>query len=90
MRAAKRAATERNSDIFEKILFLPEKDDSVIPFYKIFNEIHYDTALYRQKDNKDFCFLSDYGIQVDNRTKLSVGKSSARMTGQLHWYSKCL
>ena len=60
LRAAKRAATERKSDILEKIFFLPEKDDSVTPFYKILNEIHYDTALYRRKDNKDFCFLSDY------------------------------
>ena len=47
LRAAKRAATERKSDILEKIFFLPEKDDSVTPFYKILNEIHYDTALYR-------------------------------------------
>ena len=60
LRAAKRVATERKSDILEKILFLPEKDDSVTPFYKILNEIHHDTALYRRKDNKDFCYLSDY------------------------------
>ncbi len=32
LRAAKRAATERKSDILEKIFFLPEKDDSVTPF----------------------------------------------------------
>ena len=60
LRAAKRAATERKSDILEKILFLPKKDDSVAPFYKILNETHHDTALFRRKDNKDFCFLSDY------------------------------
>ena len=54
------AAKERKSDILHNILFLPEKDDSVIPFYKILNEIHQDTALYRRQDNKDFCFLSDY------------------------------
>ena len=60
LRAIKRAATERKSDILENILLLPEKDDSVTPFYKILNEIHQDTALYRRQDNKDFCFLSDY------------------------------
>ena len=60
LRAIKRAAKERKSDILDNILFLPEKDDSVIPFYKILNEIHQDTALYRRQDNKDFCFLSDY------------------------------
>ena len=60
LRAIKRAATERKSDILENILLLPEKDDSVTPFYKILNEIHQDTAMYRRKDNKDFCFLSDY------------------------------
>ena len=52
LRAAKRAATERKSDILEKIFFLPEKDDSVTPFYKSLNEIHYDTALYRKRTIK--------------------------------------
>ena len=30
-------------------MLLPEKDDSVTPFYKILNEIHQDTALYRRQ-----------------------------------------
>ena len=72
LRAAKRAAFERRSDILEEIFFLPEKGDSVVPFFKILNEIHYDTALYRQKDNRDFCFISDY------RKKLSRAQNFRR------------
>ena len=60
LRAIKRTAKERRSDILDNIWFLPEKDDSVVPFYKILNETHQDTALYRRQDNKNFCFLSDY------------------------------
>ena len=40
----------------------------MIPFYKILNEIHQDTALYRRQDNKNFCFLSDYRKRL-SRTK---------------------
>ena len=53
-------AKEGRSDILDNIWFLPEKDDSVLPFYKILNETHQETALYRRQDNKNFCFLSDY------------------------------
>ena len=60
LRAIKRTAKERRSDILDNIWFLPEKDDSVVPFYKILNETHQETALYRRQDNKNFCFLSDY------------------------------
>ena len=60
LRAIKRTAKERRSDILDNIWFLPEKDDSVLPFYKILNETHQETALYRRQDNKNFCFLSDY------------------------------
>ena len=60
LRAIKRTAKERRSDILDNIWFLPEKDDSVVPFYKILNETHQGTALYRRQDNKNFCFLSDY------------------------------
>ena len=60
LRAIKRTAKERRSDILDNIWFLPDKDDSVVPFYKILNETHQGTALYRRQDNKNFCFLSDY------------------------------
>ena len=60
LRAIKRTAKERRSDILDNIWFLPEKDDSVLPFYKILNETHQETALYRRQDNKNFCFFSDY------------------------------
>ena len=60
LRAIKRTAKERRSNILDNIWFLPDKDDSVVHFYKILNETHQDTALYRRQDNKNFCFLSDY------------------------------
>ena len=69
LRAAKKAAAERCSDILNKITYIPERDVSVIPFYKILNDTHYDTASFRRKDNKDFCFLSDY------RKRLSRSKN---------------
>ena len=40
LRAVKKAAEERKSDILDSMWFIPEKDDSVLPFYKILNEIH--------------------------------------------------
>ena len=82
LRAAKRAATERCSDILEKIIFIPEKDDSVIPFYKIFNEIHYDTALYRRKDNKDFCFLSDYRKRLSRSKNFKRKQNTSKISEQ--------
>ena len=60
LRATKRVALERGSDILGEILFLPDKGDSVTPFFKILNEVHYDTAPFRQRDNRNFCFISDY------------------------------
>ena len=60
LRAIKITTKERRSDILNNIWFLPEKDDSVVPFYKILNVTHQKTALYRRQDNKNFCFLSDY------------------------------
>ena len=92
LRAIKRAAKERKSDILDNILFLPEKDDSVIPFYKILNEIHQDTALSRRKDNKDFCFLSDYRKRLSRtqnfhkKTKYSENVSGEETATQ----RKCL
>ena len=82
LRAAKRAAIERNSDILEKIFFLPEKDDSVTPFHKILNEIHYDTALYRRKDNKDFCFLSDYRKRLSRTQNFQRRQNTSKISRQ--------
>ena len=82
LRAAKRAAIERKSDILEKILFIPEKDDSVVPFFKIFTEIHYDTALYRQKDNRDFCFISDYRKRLSRAQNFKRNQNTSKISGQ--------
>ena len=60
LRATKRVALERGSDILGEILFLPDKGDSVTPFFKILNEVHYDTAPFRQRDNRNSCFIADY------------------------------
>ena len=57
LRATKRVAVERGSDILEEILFLPVKGDSVTPFYKTLNEVHYDTAPFRQRDNRNSSLL---------------------------------
>ena len=54
LRATKRVALERGSDILGEILFLPDKGDSVTPFFKILNEVHHDTAPFRQRDNRNF------------------------------------
>ena len=60
LRAVKRAAEERKSDILNNIWYIPEKNNYVEPFYKILNESHLDTASYRKQDNRNCCFLSDY------------------------------
>ena len=78
----KRAAFERRSDILEKIFFLPEKGDSVIPFFKILNEIHYDTALFRQRDNRDFCFISDYRKRLSRTQNFKRNQSTSKISDQ--------
>ena len=42
------------------IYLLPLKGDTVIPFYKIANDVFYDTIPFRRKDNQDSAFLSHY------------------------------
>ena len=82
LRAAKKAADERCSDILNKITYIPERDDSVIPFYKILNDTHYDTASFRRKDNKDFCFLSDYRKRLSRSKNFKVKQNTSKISGQ--------
>ena len=60
LRSIKKVAEERGSDIMNSIYLLPLKGDTIIPFYKIANDVFYDTIPFRQKDNQDSAFLSHY------------------------------
>ena len=60
MRSIKKVAEERNSDIMDNIYLLPLRGDTVIPYYKIANDVFYDTLPFRRKDNQDSAFLSNY------------------------------
>ena len=60
LRSIKRVAEERGSDIMDSIYLLPLRGDTVTPFYKIANDVFYDTIPFRQKDNRDSAFLSHY------------------------------
>ena len=82
LRATKRVALERRSDILEEILFLPEKGDSVIPFFKILNEVHYDTAPFRQRDNRNFCFISDYRKKLTRTQNFKRNQNTSKMSDQ--------
>ena len=68
LRSIKRVAVERGSDILDNILLLPVKGNSVTPFYKTLNDVYYDTIPFRQRDNRNSSFLSDYRKKM-TRTK---------------------
>ena len=73
MRSIKKVAEERNSDIMDDIYLLPLRGDTVIPYYKIANDVFYDTIPFRRKDNQDSAFLSNYrkkkSLRVQNFRK---------------------
>ena len=60
LRSIKKVAEERGSDIMDSIFLLPLRGDTVTPFYKIANDVFYDTIPFRRKDNQDSAFLSHY------------------------------
>ena len=82
LRATKRVALERKSDILEDIFLLPEKGDAVIPFFKVLNEVHYDTAPFRQKDNRNFCFISDYRKKISRTKNFKKNQTISKMSDQ--------
>ena len=53
-----------------------------VPFYKILNDTHYDTASFRRKDNKDFCFLSDYRKRLSRSKNFKVKQNTSKISGQ--------
>ena len=57
----------------DNIYLLPLRGDAVIPFYKIANDVFYDTIPFRRKDNQDSAFLSNYrkkkSLRVQNFRK---------------------
>ena len=82
LRATKRVALERGSDILEEILFLPVKGDSVTPFYKTLNEVHYDTAPFRQGDNRNSSFIADYRKKLTRTQNHKRNQQTSKMSDQ--------
>ena len=69
LRSIKKVAEERGSDIMDSIFLLPLRGDTVTPFYKILNDVFYDTIPFRQKDNRDSAFLSHYRKKKRSRAQ---------------------
>ena len=88
--AAKRAATERNSDILEKIFFLLEKDDSATPFYKILNEIHYDYDRWPCTGERTTRTSASYQIIEKDYQGLKIFKEGKIFQKYLKRKSNCL
>ena len=82
LRAIKKVALERGSDILEEILFLPVKGDSVTPFYKTLNEVHYDTAPFRQRDNRNSSFIADYRKKLTRTQNHKKNQQTSKMSDQ--------
>ena len=82
LRAIKRVAVERGSDILEDILFLPVKGDSVTPFYKTLNDVHYDTIPFRQRDNRNSSFVADYRKKLTRTQNHKKNKQTSKMSDQ--------
>ena len=53
----------------DSIFLLPLRGNTVTPFYKILNDVFYDTIPFRQKDNRDSAFLSNYRKKKRSRTQ---------------------
>ena len=82
LRAIKRVAVERGSDILEDILFLPVKGDSVTPFYKTLNDVHYDTIPFRQRDNRNSSFFADYRKKLTRTQNHKKNQQTSKMSDQ--------
>ena len=57
-------------------------DMELIPFFKVLNEIHYDTAPFRQKDNRNFCFISDYRKKISRTKNFKKNQTNSKMSDQ--------
>ena len=53
----------------DSIFLLPLRGDTVTPFYKILNDVFYDTIPFRQKDNRESAFLSHYRKKKRSRAQ---------------------
>ena len=69
LRSIKKVAEGRGSDILDSIFLLPLRGNTVTPFYKILNDVFYDTIPFRQKDNRDSAFLSHYRKKKRSRAQ---------------------
>ena len=64
LRAVKRTAELRKSEVVNTILFIPERSNSVKPFYKLLNESLQETRSFRSQDNRNQNYLSDYRSKI--------------------------
>ena len=76
LRAAKRTAELKKSDVLNNILFIPEKNDSVKPFYKLLKEALQETKSFRKQDNRNQNHLSDYRSKII-RSQNYLGRKSS-------------
>ena len=53
----------------DSIFLLPLRGNTVTPFYKIANDVFYDTIPFRQKDNQESAFLSHYRKKKRSRAQ---------------------
>ena len=53
----------------DSIFLLPLRGNTVTPFYKILNDVFYDTIPFRQKDNRESAFLSHYRKKKRSRAQ---------------------
>ena len=53
----------------DSIFLLPLRGNTVTPFYKILNDVYYDTIPFRQKDNRESAFLSHYRKKKRSRAQ---------------------
>ena len=82
LRSIKRVAVERGSDILDNILLLPVKGNSVTPFYKTLNDVYYDTIPFRQRDNRNSSFLSDYRKKMTRTKNYRKNNQTSKISNQ--------
>ena len=61
---------------------MPVKGDSVTPFYKTLNEVHYDTAPFRQRDNRNSSFIADYRKKLTRTQNHKKNQQTSKMSDQ--------
>ena len=60
LRATKKTAELRKSDVVNNIFFIPKRSNAVKPFYELLKEAIQETKSYRREDNRSRSHPSDY------------------------------